>query len=121
MQSYLEWRDDSQGDDRRDDERVDIETPVVINGEETHEATMTNISAGGIFVAVDAPLPEDELVEIEFSIPDTDRRLRVLGEVRWFEADPPEDAQPGAGIEFINLGSEGLDLVREFVEGNVCT
>lgn len=121
MQTYLEWRENLIARDKRDHQRAEIEMPVVVHADASYQGLALNISAGGIFVALAESLEDASVVELEFEMPGTGQRLRVLGKVRWrrLAAEADEDQFPGLGIEFLNLGAEGLAHLEKFVD-SVC-
>ncbi|HZU83711.1 MAG TPA: TIGR02266 family protein [Polyangiaceae bacterium] len=74
-----------------------------------------NLSEGGIFVATHATAPIGTRVDITFSLPRTQRRVRAEGEVRWIRPHSESSGLPaGMGIRFISLGEADARAIREF-------
>jgi len=66
----------------------------------------TNISEHGVFIHTDKPMKPGTLVELQFTLPESDERLKVLGKVMWvnpFRKDQEKNHNPGMGIRFENL------------------
>jgi uncharacterized protein (TIGR02266 family) len=72
----------------------------------------TNISEHGIFVETDKPLKKGSEIELEFSLPETRKKMKVMGVVMWVNRtrkNADQNYNPGMGIRFINLN----DIDRE--------
>lgn len=72
-----------------------------------------DISEGGIFVSTWRELAVGSPVDVELSLPGSERPLRAHGEVRW-QRDASGDAPPGVGIAFDELAAEDRALIRRF-------
>jgi uncharacterized protein (TIGR02266 family) len=72
-----------------------------------------DISEGGVFVSTYRELAVGSLVDIEFSLPGSDRTLHARGEVRWHR-DASPDVPPGVGIAFEELPDEDRALIHRF-------
>lgn len=109
----------SNADDSRGALRTQMQVPVVVHNHHAHDGLLTNMSSSGAFVTLAHPLQPGEVVEVEFSAPDGTRSLRLLGEVRWRqEDDRAADDNCGVGIEFRNLGDEGLEHLLAILESH---
>src|SRR5690242_5184444 len=64
-----------------------------------------DISEGGVFVSTYRELATGTLVDLEFSLPGSDRVMKAKGEVKWHRSASP-DAPPGVGIAFEQLDDE---------------
>jgi uncharacterized protein (TIGR02266 family) len=74
-----------------------------------------NISEGGVFVATHEILPVGSPVALHLELP-RERRIMVLGEVRWSRAyTGDDDVPPGLGIKFVGLDLESLSAIRRFM------
>ena len=60
-------------------------------------ATSTNLSEGGIAIRAAARLPKDALVELRFTLPESNTSLELKGQVVW------TDAIGHAGIRFVDV------------------
>lgn len=72
-----------------------------------------DISEGGVFVSTYRDLAVGSLVDIEFSLPGSDRVVHARGEVRWHR-DASPDVPPGVGIAFDELSDEDRALIHGF-------
>ncbi len=110
--------DHKEGPERREFSRVSLKTSIHIHSESNFYTGFTrDISEGGLFIATHFPVPIGEIVEIEFSLPDSEDPIRVQGEVRWIaEYNPDSDGFPGLGLKFINLTDHVKDRIESFIK-----
>jgi len=74
----------------------------------------TNISEQGIFIQTTAPKKIGTRLELEFSLPDTELKVKAIGTVAWvnpFRKDSEKNYNPGMGIQFESLS----DIDRETI------
>lgn len=98
-----------EGADRREAERIEVEWAVDCETEDTFLfASITNISALGIFVASRDPLPLGTQLTLRFSPPGGQEPFVLRGEVTW--VNPVRllavNKNPGMGIRFVELRRE---------------
>jgi hypothetical protein len=92
--------------DRRDSHRVPIKIEVS-EGNKPFEAHEGNISIGGIFFKKPLTLPIGAVVQLRFTLPDTENELLLKGELVEITAvGTPEEK--GTRVRFV-----GLDLKSE--------
>jgi uncharacterized protein (TIGR02266 family) len=72
-----------------------------------------DISEGGVFVSTYRDLATGTAVDLEFSLPGSDRVVKAKGEVRWHRSSSPE-APPGVGIAFEELEAADRALIHRF-------
>jgi uncharacterized protein (TIGR02266 family) len=72
-----------------------------------------DISEGGVFVSTYRALAAGTPVDLEFSLPGSDRTVKARGEVRWHR-HASTDAPPGVGIAFEELAAEDRALIHRF-------
>jgi uncharacterized protein (TIGR02266 family) len=72
-----------------------------------------DISEGGVFVSTYRALSRGSQVDLEFTLPGTDRVVHARGEVRW-QRDASPDAPPGVGIAFEDLPEEDRRVIHQF-------
>ncbi|MEM9694612.1 MAG: PilZ domain-containing protein [Myxococcota bacterium] len=91
-------------------ERIPVVWPVDCATEETFLfAALTNISALGIFVRTDEPLPVGTLVRLRFAPPSyISEPFAMRGRVQWVNRITMfgENLNPGMGIRFLDLQPE---------------
>jgi CheY-like chemotaxis protein len=79
--------------------RVAVEMPVRVVFEEGREihASATNISEGGMAIAIADPLPKKEISLVQFTLPTTSNTLQAKAVLAW------ADGSGRAGLRFLNL------------------
>jgi uncharacterized protein (TIGR02266 family) len=77
-----------------------------------------NISEGGIMVQAISEVPPGTDLEIQFSLPGTNRTIKAVGEVIWSRRNPVGDGRIGVGlgVRFKRIDREELSVIRDFVE-----
>lgn len=104
--------------DRRSSPRVVLKTTVSFSSDSNfYTGFLDNISEGGIFIATHNEMPIGSHVSIEFTMPDQEEPISLVGEVRWLRTyDPNHDAAPpGLGLRFIDLTPEAKRRIETFV------
>lgn len=104
--------------ERRTSRRTALRVPVKVQSLTEFRGESRDISAGGIFVAMDEDLPVGSLIDVEFRLPGISRAFSVLGEIRWVRSDEQSRQADlaGIGVEFLDLPSNGQDVVGEMVD-----
>lgn len=100
--------------DRRSADRVDVVWSVDCETEDTFlYASITNISALGIFVRTDHPLALGTQLTLRFSPPGAVEPFVLRGEVQW--VNPlrvlAENPNPGMGVQFVDLTAEDRERI----------
>ncbi len=96
------------GVERRAGPRVDVAWDVDYSDGETFlYASISNISALGIFISSRTPPPVGTAVSLSFT-PPGERPFELRGEVAWINPLRPEgeNLNPGFGVRFIELSAE---------------
>lgn len=80
-----------------------------------------DLSAGGLYVKTDFPLPVDESLTLRFTLPDQQRMVSCQARVAW--VNPKDNPRkpglpPGMGIQFVELSLEDMKSIRRFLEHN---
>lgn len=94
--------------ERRSSPRVDVTWAVDCDDGETFlYASITNISAMGIFIATRFPPPVDAAVSLRFT-PPGESPFELRGEVAWVNAwrDDGDNLNPGFGVRFVELSPD---------------
>lgn len=79
----------------------------------------TNISEHGIFLESKEPLEAGTMIDLQFTLPDSGKKIEVLGEVIWtnpFRPDKDNNPNPGMGIRFINLKEIDKDTILSLIK-----
>jgi uncharacterized protein (TIGR02266 family) len=113
-----EPREEHRPDERRQFQRATLKASVSLTSESNfYTGFMNDISEGGLFVATHNVIPRGSRMEIEFSLPDDDEPIHVLGEVRWVvEYNPLSDGHPGMGLQFVDLKEKDRVRIEQFVK-----
>lgn len=110
-------RFDDSRDDRRMEQRVPLSAKVILDAPSGRcTGLSSDVSCGGIFVALDEPLAVGTEVTIAILIKEEDdeRTLRLHGIVRWKrDAEEDDDYPSGVGIAFARVGPEELDALTK--------
>ncbi len=79
--------------------------------------TAVNISEGGIYLRTYAPLPENTLLHLSFSLPLDADTIRAAGAVvRTARLGAHLEMEPGMGLRFIDLAEDTRNRIRNFVQ-----
>jgi type IV pilus assembly protein PilZ len=107
----------SQRDDRRSYDRFDVEWSVDCIADDTFLfASITNISAMGIFVKTIDPKPVGTRMTLTFEPPGYEP-FKLDGTVAWINhvrADG-DNPNPGMGVRFVNLRPEDRERLVEVI------
>lgn len=105
--------------DRRE-QRIPFSLPVTCRTEQKElTGTTTDISVGGLYLAIDHGIAREESVEIAITIPGGGAPVRARGRVAWLngvDGKVKPRFPSGFGIEFMDISPKDLEQVREFVE-----
>jgi CheY-like chemotaxis protein len=82
-------------------------------------AVSADISAGGLFVAIDANVSEEEWVNITFSMPDdSSATISAQGRVAWKNSGVMRRKPllpPGFGVEFVTIDEQAVEAIQRYV------
>jgi type IV pilus assembly protein PilZ len=104
-------------DDRRSHDRFDVEWAVDCVADDTFlYASITNISAMGIFVKTTDPIPVGTRLVLSFSPPGYEP-FKLEGQVAWINPLRPDgdNPNPGMGLRFVNLAPDDRERLVEVV------
>lgn len=88
----------NDGSCRRAQQRYDIQIPVEMTHEGQTFSTVTrNMSLGGLFLNLDAPIPFGAVVRVKFALPELDAPVDVDAHVRWVQPEV------GIGVQYAGL------------------
>ena len=100
---------------RQQDIRASVDLSVQFTSETESRApffgTITNISAGGIYMVTSQALTIGEELSFHYSFKNTERPFRVM--VLWGKLD--ESGENGYGLRFVNLTEGGETAIRGYV------
>ena len=71
-----------------------------------------NISAGGVFLLADSPLPVETRVTMEIFLPLVNTPIKVSGEVVWIQKNPTS----GFAVRYLDISPAGQNLIRWVVD-----
>jgi type IV pilus assembly protein PilZ len=104
-------------DERRSHDRVDVEWAVDCIADDTFlYASITNISAMGIFVKTTDPLAVGTGLVLSLAPPGYEP-FKLQGEVAWINALRPngDNPNPGMGVRFVNLQPDDRERLVEVI------
>ena len=81
---------------------------------EAYYSLTRDISPGGVRLITDAPIPIDSNVRLEIALSRVRKVVRATGKVRWVEL-LYGDGVYEMGIEFTDIGPEGIGAILEYV------
>jgi Tfp pilus assembly protein PilZ len=98
--------------DKRRDRRHPIRTRVVVGASRQSVTTQTSdVSFGGVFIRMDCPPPERQLVQLVFTLPPEGDELALTGMV----ARVTPGKVPGVGLRFYAISPQALKRWQRFV------
>lgn len=108
----------------RKDKRTTKRVPVSLQVDYMYEGNFlfenaTNISEHGIFIETKKPKQPGTSVRLHFQLPDSEKKIEVLGEVIWvnpYKAGADKEYNPGMGIKFMNLKEVDRDKILSLVK-----
>jgi CRP/FNR family cyclic AMP-dependent transcriptional regulator len=76
-----------------------------------------NLAKGGLFVRTKKVLPVDTLLNLELTLPKTDRAVRTTAKVVWTRAEnmSSDKMPPGMGIQFVDIDPEDERLLKNYM------
>jgi hypothetical protein len=94
--------------------------PVTVYAGRELRGFVVALNEDGILAALPVGVSAEKIVEVEFEMPDDERRMRVVGEVTWSNVYVGADGVgfSGVGIEFFGIGDEGREYLEQFVSAN---
>ena len=97
---------------RRVNQRHDVQLPMeLVSGSVTRQATIQNMSVGGLYFHCDFPIERQELFTVVFSIPTLDVPVKVDTVVRWTERIGEIH---GVGVQFLGLKAKEVWAITKF-------
>lgn len=101
-------------EEHRASPRVSVAVDIHLSSESHFFSGLSgDISEGGLFFSTYRPLSVGTQVDVEFSLPGTDRPVHARGEVRWIR-EHSADQSRGVGIAFEDLSDEDRDAIHAF-------
>ena len=81
------------------------------------KAYIANLGEGGLFVNTTKNLPVGSLLDLEFSLPDSDHAITTKGKVVWIRPQDmsTEKMPPGMGIQFIDMNPNDNELLKNYL------
>ena len=81
------------------------------------KAYIANLGEGGLFIHTTKNLPAGSLLDLEFSLPDSNQAITTKGKVMWARPQDmsTEKMPPGMGIQFINMNPSDNELLKNYL------
>jgi CheY-like chemotaxis protein len=100
--------------ERRRCARVPHRTSVTCTwGGERFNTTSISIGEGGMALESSGTAQVDEVIELEFNLPDAKKPIKVTGKIR------VKEGSGRTSIEFTDPSDVGRDAIREYIQGKV--
>ena len=114
-------------EERRRFVRLDKNVEVsywVLTSPDPFQTQTANMSAGGLCLTLDEPLPPRTPLAVEIRLPNRDRPITCVGEVVWCEWVPPKsDAPPHhsveIGVQFLKIDAEEHESLLHYVRAEL--
>ena len=109
-------------EDQHAQSRASVRVPLSLNVDfesrgEVRKCLMKNLSAGGIFVATESPLPIGTPFNVRIRLERTGEEIELPGEVVSVEVSANlAEEERGMGIRFVNLDEAQREQVAELYE-----
>ncbi len=108
--------------ERRNYQRIDADLPVnlMIDGQPI-DATTSNVSCGGIFLPIKKNnFSEKSEVEVILHLPDTDKPVKVIGEVSRVEREGGnQESGGGVAVKFKGLFDDNILAIDRFIKNKL--
>jgi CheY-like chemotaxis protein len=100
--------------------RVDVSIPCTVTlDEKKHSGIIHCLSSTGAFVEIRHPVIRGDLLELKFSLSETDSPVKVrAGAVVW-HGSLRENRPAGAGVEFLTISAESRNKIEELVRSRM--
>ncbi len=81
------------------------------------KAYIANLGEGGLFIHTTKNLPVGSLLDLEFSLPDSNQAITTKGKVVWVRPQDmsTEKMPPGMGIQFIDMSPKDNELLKHYI------
>ena len=78
---------------------------------------VANLGEGGLFINTTKNLPVGSLLDLEFTLPDSNQAINTKGKVVWTRPQDmsTEKMPPGMGIQFIDMNPEDKELLKYYL------
>jgi uncharacterized protein (TIGR02266 family) len=99
-----------------------VHTQFLLSWKPTFQSTVNNISRGGLYFRSPHPPEVGGCIDLDFTLPDSDQRIRGTGIVRWVSNNSFSTEMNnlfGVGIEFDKLDPQSTQIIEEFVTKNL--
>lgn len=103
--------------------RIDLELKVEAASDSgKHTGAVTNISAGGVFVATEQPVSVGDQLKLELTLPDSKKSISLDSKVRWVRqrrGAGRRNRPAGMGLQFVNLTTETSSVIGSFLQAHL--
>jgi len=84
------------------------------------QGNVLNISAAGVYIYTQYIMPVNNLLELEFTLPDSHMTLAATGKIVWHaDKQLQPHAYPGMGAAFAHLTSDKEKSIVDFIDKNI--
>ena len=103
---------------RREGERVSGKISISFKkAGDLFKSYITNFGEGGLFIHTKKNLPVGSLLDLEFSLPDSNQAIKTKGRVVWIRPQEisTKKMPPGMGIQFIDMDPNDKKLIKNYL------
>jgi len=103
---------------RRGGERVSGKISISFKkADDFFKSYVANLGEGGLFINTTKNLPVGSLLDLEFTLPDSNQAIDTKGKVVWTRPQDmsTEKMPPGMGIQFIDMNPEDKELLKYYL------
>jgi uncharacterized protein (TIGR02266 family) len=103
---------------RREGERVSGKISISFKkAGDLFKSYITNFGEGGLFIHTEKNLPVGSLLDLEFSLPDSNQAIKTKGIVVWTRPQEMSTKKmpPGMGVKFIDMDPNDKKLIKDYL------
>ena len=106
--------------EKRKEKRLKEEHEVIITiasgelGEKIPHNYCKDISASGVKIHGNVPLPIDTVLNIDFTLESLHQKITTCGKVKWIKIINEDDSYD-EGVEFVNTSEEAMKILKDYI------
>lgn len=105
----------------RSDARIPKALSLVFKDRQTFIRAYTgDVSAGGLFIKTENPLPPGHQFHLKLQLPDVAEPMEIKCEVMWArkrEGEGTPDRMPGMGVKFTEIAERDYAFLKKYIKG----
>ncbi len=102
--------------ERRKTHRTDVQIwAEEKTGKSSYYHLLTNLSCSGFFIDKKIPFPVNSILNLEFDLPGSDKKIKVKGRVVKNYKDTVSN-RIGMGVKFVEIKENGMEEIKIFLD-----